>query len=311
MSRNNCKSKNYLYNLYPLQYLFMQQCHNNSVYKKQTCISTGPNRHLFVSQISPPNEHIVLGSPWRPWWQRYQPISYNLCSRSGSESELRDMITRCNNVGVKKPLGHSSCYHLYTKVILIKICQKPFLQVNIYVDAVINHMCGAGGGEGTHSSCGSWFNAGTKDFPSVPYSNLDFNDYKCRTSSGNIENYSDKYQVMCHYLHRVHLNTFTAVIKTIKHTSIHGSRCVTVVWSVCWIWLWRRTLFGTRWPTSWTNWSTWAWPDSGWMPSSTCGLETSTLSLVVCITWTLSGSPMTPNPSSSKRCFKKKSDFKE
>uniref|UniRef100_A0A3B4ZL21 alpha-amylase n=1 Tax=Stegastes partitus TaxID=144197 RepID=A0A3B4ZL21_9TELE len=117
-------------------------------------------------QISPPSEHIVLDSPFRPWWQRYQPIGYNLCSRSGNEDELKDMITRCNNVGV-----------------------------NIYVDAVINHMCGAGGGEGTHSSCGSWFSASKQDFPTVPYSNLDFNDYKCNTASGEIENYGDKYQV--------------------------------------------------------------------------------------------------------------------
>ena len=53
-------------------------------------------------QISPPNEHITLTSPWYPWWQRYQPTGYNLCSRSGNENELRDMITRCNNVGVKQ-----------------------------------------------------------------------------------------------------------------------------------------------------------------------------------------------------------------
>lgn len=56
-------------------------------------------------------------------------------------------------------------------------------------------MCGAGGGEGTHSSCGSYFNANRKDFPSVPYSNLDFNDGKCHTGSGNIENYNDVNQV--------------------------------------------------------------------------------------------------------------------
>ncbi|KAJ8409556.1 hypothetical protein AAFF_G00229570 [Aldrovandia affinis] len=117
-------------------------------------------------QISPPSESILLTNPWRPWWERYQPISYNLCSRSGSEQELRDMITRCNNVGV-----------------------------NIYVDAVINHMCGTSGGEGTHSSCGTYFNANKRDFPSVPYSSLDFNDDKCKTGSGNIENYNDIYQV--------------------------------------------------------------------------------------------------------------------
>lgn len=63
------------------------------------------------------------------------------------------------------------------------------------MDAVINHMCGAGGGQGTHSSCGSWFNANNKDFPSVPFSNQDFNDYKCKTGSGNIENYGDSNQV--------------------------------------------------------------------------------------------------------------------
>uniref|UniRef100_A0A673LRX9 alpha-amylase n=1 Tax=Sinocyclocheilus rhinocerous TaxID=307959 RepID=A0A673LRX9_9TELE len=113
-------------------------------------------------QISPPSESIVVTNPWHPWWQRYHPIGYNLCSRSGNENELRDMITRCNNVGV-----------------------------NIYVDAIINHMCGAGGGAGTHSSCGSYFDANKKDFPTVPYSNLDFNDGKCNTGSGNIENYQD------------------------------------------------------------------------------------------------------------------------
>lgn len=63
------------------------------------------------------------------------------------------------------------------------------------MDVVVNHMCGAGGGEGTHSSCGSWFSANRQDFPTVPYSSLDFNDGKCYTGSGNIENYGDANQV--------------------------------------------------------------------------------------------------------------------
>uniref|UniRef100_A0A3B1ITS2 Alpha-amylase n=1 Tax=Astyanax mexicanus TaxID=7994 RepID=A0A3B1ITS2_ASTMX len=117
-------------------------------------------------QISPPSESIVVTNPFHPWWQRYQPISYNLCSRSGNENDLRDMITRCNNVGV-----------------------------NIYVDAVINHMCGSGGGAGTHSSCGTYFNANTKEFPSIPFTGWDFNDAKCNTGSGEIENYHDINQV--------------------------------------------------------------------------------------------------------------------
>ncbi|KAM5161287.1 pancreatic alpha-amylase-like isoform 1-T1 [Callospermophilus lateralis] len=117
-------------------------------------------------QISPPNENIVVNNPSRPWWERYQPISYKICTRSGNEDEFRNMVTRCNNVGVR-----------------------------IYVDAVINHMCGEGGGAGTSSTCGSYFNAGNREFPAVPYSGWDFNDGKCKTSSGGIESYNDAYQV--------------------------------------------------------------------------------------------------------------------
>ncbi|XP_076726956.1 pancreatic alpha-amylase-like isoform X2 [Callospermophilus lateralis] len=117
-------------------------------------------------QISPPNENIVVNNPSRPWWERYQPISYKICTISGNEDEFRDMVTRCNNVGVR-----------------------------IYVDAVINHMCNEGGGAGTSSTCGSYFNAGNREFPAIPYSAGDFNDGKCKTSSGGIENYNDAYQV--------------------------------------------------------------------------------------------------------------------
>ncbi|KAH0516010.1 Alpha-amylase 1 [Microtus ochrogaster] len=52
-------------------------------------------------QVSPPNENLVVNNPSRPWWERYQPISYKICSRSGNEDEFRDMVTRCNNVGVR------------------------------------------------------------------------------------------------------------------------------------------------------------------------------------------------------------------
>ncbi|XP_053929627.1 pancreatic alpha-amylase-like isoform X2 [Cuculus canorus] len=52
-------------------------------------------------QISPPNENVIITDPSRPWWERYQPVSYRLCTRSGNETEFRDMVTRCNNVGVR------------------------------------------------------------------------------------------------------------------------------------------------------------------------------------------------------------------
>ncbi len=66
-------------------------------------------------QVSPPQEHLVL--PDRPWWQRYQPASHSLArSRSGTGAEFRDMVDRCAAAGVE-----------------------------VYADAVINHMTGTAG----------------------------------------------------------------------------------------------------------------------------------------------------------------------
>ncbi len=68
-------------------------------------------------QISPPNEHINYST----WWARYQPVSYQLNSRSGTQAELQNMIQRCHAAGVK-----------------------------IYADLVINHTSAwSGGGTGT------------------------------------------------------------------------------------------------------------------------------------------------------------------
>ncbi|KAM9108856.1 pancreatic alpha-amylase isoform 2-T5 [Megaptera novaeangliae] len=122
--------------------------------------------HPDYRTVSPPNENAVINNPSRPWWERYQPVSYKLCTRSGNEDEFKDMVTRCNNVGVR-----------------------------IYVDAIINHMCGNGVAEGTSSTCRSYFNPRTEDFPAVPYSGWDFNGGKCKTGSGDIENYNDASQV--------------------------------------------------------------------------------------------------------------------
>lgn len=64
------------------------------------------------------------------------------------------------------------------------------------MDTIINHMCGDGVAAGTSSTCGSYFNPGTEDFPAVPYSGWDFNDGKCKTRSGEIETYNDASQVI-------------------------------------------------------------------------------------------------------------------
>ncbi len=61
-------------------------------------------------QVSPPQEHSIV--PSHDWSERYQPVSYSIArSRSGTEAQFVDMVTRCRAVGV-----------------------------GIIVDAVINHM---------------------------------------------------------------------------------------------------------------------------------------------------------------------------
>jgi alpha-amylase len=73
-------------------------------------------------QISPPNEHAIL--PGQPWWQRYQEVGYGLeRSRSGTLEEFRGMVSRCAAVGV-----------------------------DIYVDAVINHMTAQASGTGSNGT---------------------------------------------------------------------------------------------------------------------------------------------------------------
>lgn len=86
-------------------------------------------------------EHAInTTTKYGPWFERYQPVSYNkFDSRSGTEMQLRNMIRRCNNVGVR-----------------------------IYVDAVINQMSEFSG----VGSAGTLFNATAQYFPGVPYGNL-------------------------------------------------------------------------------------------------------------------------------------------
>lgn len=106
-------------------------------------------------QISPPQEHVIAAEHDFPWWQRYQPVSYQLVSRSGDRAQLATMVQRCRAVGVE-----------------------------VYADAVINHMAAI------DTALGS---AGTKftryDYPGL-YKPEDFN--VCRQP---ITNYQDANQV--------------------------------------------------------------------------------------------------------------------
>lgn len=114
----------------------------------------GPNGYQAI-QVSPPQEHPVLGDEGHPWWQDYQPVSYQLQTRRGDREQFANMVSTCNDAGVK-----------------------------IYVDAVLNHMTGTESGTG---SAGTEFRK--YDYPGV-YGDGDFSD--CRR---NIENYDDTWEV--------------------------------------------------------------------------------------------------------------------
>ena len=50
-------------------------------------------------QVSPPEEHSI--TPNHDWSERYQPVRYNIArSRSGTQAEFTDMVSRCAAVGV-------------------------------------------------------------------------------------------------------------------------------------------------------------------------------------------------------------------
>ncbi len=83
----------------------------------------GPKGYAAV-QVSPPQKSIAGNQ----WWTRYQPVSYAIEGRSGTRAEFASMVARCKAAGV-----------------------------DIYVDAVINHM-----------------SAGNRNFPEVPYGSNDF-----------------------------------------------------------------------------------------------------------------------------------------
>lgn len=102
-------------------------------------------------------ENVIV--PKRPWYERYQPISYKLVSRSGNEAEFADMARRCNAVNVR-----------------------------IYVDVVINHMTGVHKvNVGTAGSVAFPLN---RVYPAVPYNDTHFNSPVC-----HIGNYNDPREV--------------------------------------------------------------------------------------------------------------------
>ncbi|GIL16826.1 MAG: alpha-amylase [Oligoflexia bacterium] len=143
----------------------------------------GPNGFSAV-QVSPPQEHLVLDG--HPWWERYQPVSYKLISRSGNEDQFRQMVQRCARAGV-----------------------------DIYVDVVLNHMAGLADGVGFAGTTYRKYNH------TDLYSYSDF--HHCgRNGNDQIVNFNDRYEVQnCELLGLADLKTESNKVQAIQASYLH------------------------------------------------------------------------------------------
>ena len=127
----------------------------------QECTDTyGPEGVKYV-QISPSQDHIKGKS----WWTSYQPVSYSLNSKLGTEAEFKNMITTCKAKGV-----------------------------GIIADAVINHMTGFDNKD-TVGVGGSKYDAPNQSFPDAGYTKDDFHQ-----SAEEIKDYTNAEEVWTHRL---------------------------------------------------------------------------------------------------------------
>lgn len=136
----------------------------------------GPKGYTAV-QVSPPNEHALLSAYGYPWWQRYQPVSYQLESRSGTRAEFVDMVQRCRKAGV-----------------------------GIYVDAVLNHTTAQASGTGS---------AGTKftkyAYPDL-YAQADFHTPTCQIQDTDYATSAEHVQ-RCELVSLADLDTGSATVQ--------------------------------------------------------------------------------------------------
>ena len=59
------------------------------------CTSTLGPKGFGGVQVSPPQEHVVLPGSGYPWWQDYQPVSYQLTTRRGDRTAFAAMVRTC------------------------------------------------------------------------------------------------------------------------------------------------------------------------------------------------------------------------
>ena len=135
----------------------------NTVAKE--CTSTyGPEGVAYV-EVSPPQESIQ----GTQWWTSYQPVSYKLDSKLGTEAEFKNMIKQCNAVGV-----------------------------DIIADVVLNQTTGADVADGKQTGvAGTEYNGSTGDYPGFATEQypegITASDF--HSCSKNISNYANQQEV--------------------------------------------------------------------------------------------------------------------
>lgn len=133
----------------------------NSVASECTNV-LGPDGYAAV-QVAPPQDSMTDAADGHPWWEIYQPVDYNLTSRMGNDAQFRAMATACHQAGV-----------------------------NVYVDAVLNHMARQ---DGNDTSYGGVSYTPGSSYPA--YSSADFHNYPsdCPVSSDQITDWNNYQQV--------------------------------------------------------------------------------------------------------------------
>ncbi|MGL5808826.1 MAG: alpha-amylase [Nocardioides sp.] len=138
-------------------------------------------------QVSPPQDSLKrteLGNGsdtiLHPWWEVYQPASYQLNGRMGTPRQFKEMVRTCRKAGVK-----------------------------VYVDVIINHMTG----QGSLSYSGVSYERYSYD---GLYGEENFHKFSgdCPSASGGIEDFNNQQQVFkCELLGLADLRTDTPAVR--------------------------------------------------------------------------------------------------
>ncbi|GGM71971.1 carbohydrate-binding module family 20 domain-containing protein [Dactylosporangium sucinum] len=135
-------------------------------------------------QVAPPEDSISVAG--HPWWDIYQPASYQINGRMGTRAQFQNMVNACHAAGVK-----------------------------VYVDAVINHMTGANQSSTTAYGGSSFTN--NYSYATAGYSSSDFHFYpaNCPQSDNQIHDWNNQTEVWnCQLVGLSDLKTETDYVRT-------------------------------------------------------------------------------------------------